>query len=305
MAEPVATREIVLTRADRAPRQRVFQMWTDPDHLARWWGPDGFTAPKVTSDPRAGGEVGLESSHAVTFAEVDGGTLVTVEARAALLAVPTLAALEGMRAGWSQSLQCLDDALTGADDRLVLLGHRYDAPPEVVLPCWLEEAHLRRWWGPDGFTCTTHEAGFRAGGRWGFTMHGPDGTDHPDLLTYDEIVPNERIVYTHGTPGAADPPFTGVVTFEEMAGGTVVSLRLAFDSPAPWDQVEERYHAHQGGAQTLARLGHHLAAERGGPGRWASNRAMPRASGRSRWASTTTRSSRDDDRWSHTFNGTS
>ncbi len=36
-------REIVSRRVLNAPRERVFKAWTDPDILAKWWGPKGFT----------------------------------------------------------------------------------------------------------------------------------------------------------------------------------------------------------------------------------------------------------------------
>jgi uncharacterized protein YndB with AHSA1/START domain len=38
-----ADREIVATRVFDAPRELVFDAWTDPKHIARWWGPRGFT----------------------------------------------------------------------------------------------------------------------------------------------------------------------------------------------------------------------------------------------------------------------
>jgi uncharacterized protein YndB with AHSA1/START domain len=47
--------EIVIERVLDAPRDRVFQAWTDPQHLARWWGPNGFTTPACRLDPRPGG----------------------------------------------------------------------------------------------------------------------------------------------------------------------------------------------------------------------------------------------------------
>src|ERR1700678_1388251 len=38
-------REFVITREFDAPRELVFKAWTDPKHLAQWWGPRGFTNP--------------------------------------------------------------------------------------------------------------------------------------------------------------------------------------------------------------------------------------------------------------------
>ena len=47
--------DLTITRILDAPRELVFEMWTNPDHLARWWGPAGFTASSCTVDPREGG----------------------------------------------------------------------------------------------------------------------------------------------------------------------------------------------------------------------------------------------------------
>ena len=42
-AEAASDREIVTTRVFDAPRERMFEAFSDPDRLARWWGPTGFT----------------------------------------------------------------------------------------------------------------------------------------------------------------------------------------------------------------------------------------------------------------------
>src|SRR5262249_11949437 len=51
----LADLELVITRVFDAPRGLVFKMWTDPRHLARWWGPQGFTLPSCDIELRAGG----------------------------------------------------------------------------------------------------------------------------------------------------------------------------------------------------------------------------------------------------------
>ena len=48
-------REIVLTRMFNAPRELVYKLWTDPKHVAKWWGPDGFTTPVCEIDLRPKG----------------------------------------------------------------------------------------------------------------------------------------------------------------------------------------------------------------------------------------------------------
>lgn len=47
--------EILSTRVFDFPRELIFRAWTEPDHLAKWWGPDGFTNTFHEFDPRPGG----------------------------------------------------------------------------------------------------------------------------------------------------------------------------------------------------------------------------------------------------------
>jgi|SRR5579863_24231 len=49
-------REILITRVFDAPRELVFEMWTDPKHLVHWWGPRGFTTTIQEMDVRPGGQ---------------------------------------------------------------------------------------------------------------------------------------------------------------------------------------------------------------------------------------------------------
>ena len=50
-----ADREIVISRVISAPRELVFEAFTEVRHLSRWWGPEGFTSPACTMDVRVGG----------------------------------------------------------------------------------------------------------------------------------------------------------------------------------------------------------------------------------------------------------
>lgn len=48
-------REIVATRLLDAPREIVFKMWTDPEHVVKWWGPNGFTTTIHEMEVKPGG----------------------------------------------------------------------------------------------------------------------------------------------------------------------------------------------------------------------------------------------------------
>lgn len=54
-AASTADREFVHSRLIDAPRERVFKAFSDPVHLARWWGPNGFSSTFSEFDFRPGG----------------------------------------------------------------------------------------------------------------------------------------------------------------------------------------------------------------------------------------------------------
>jgi uncharacterized protein YndB with AHSA1/START domain len=82
IADPVSRQEITITRILDAPRERVWRAWTEPEQLARWWGPPrGWTVPleTITMDVRPGGtfrltivndEDGYGAPHKAVYREV-------------------------------------------------------------------------------------------------------------------------------------------------------------------------------------------------------------------------------------------
>jgi uncharacterized protein YndB with AHSA1/START domain len=74
----------------------------------------------------------------------------------------------------------------------------FNYPQQLVYQAWTTPDHLKNWWGPNGFTNTFHTFDLRVGGRWTFTMHGPDKGNYsndctfvvirePALLVWDRI----------------------------------------------------------------------------------------------------------------------
>lgn len=52
----IGPQEILIERVFKAPRPLVFQVWSQPEHLAKWWGPAGFTTAECRVTPQTGGE---------------------------------------------------------------------------------------------------------------------------------------------------------------------------------------------------------------------------------------------------------
>src|SRR4051812_40008765 len=141
--------ETTVTRTFDAPRTLVWKAWTDPQMMARWWGPKGFINPLCEMDVRVGGKILihmqapngaihpmtgvfdevaepeclvfraipvddngkplLESLTTVTFHELADKTKVIIHASAAPIEPIGAEMLKGMNPGWSQSLERLAD----------------------------------------------------------------------------------------------------------------------------------------------------------------------------------------------------
>ncbi len=151
---PADKANLVLTRTFNAPAALVYKVWTDPYHLAQWWGPHHFTNPVCEVDLRPGGVIRihmkgpdgqmypsngtfqeivenerlvftstydgedgvpmLEALNTVTFTETDGKTVLTLHAQVLRVTEAVLPALDGMEEGWSQSLEKLADVIAAA-----------------------------------------------------------------------------------------------------------------------------------------------------------------------------------------------
>lgn len=150
------------------------------------------------------------------------------------------------------------------DSNEIHLTRVYEAPVRAVWDAWTDPEQVAQWWGPRGFTLTTHHKDLRAGGTWRYTMHGPDGTDYPNLATYHVVEPYRRLVYDHGATDDTPPLFHVTATFTEAGGRTTMDLVFRLSSPEAAAQIKAHIKA-AGGNATWDRLAEHL--EEGATGR--------------------------------------
>jgi len=90
-------------------------------------------------------------------------------------------------------------------------------------------------------------------------MHGPDGRDWDNKITYLEVVPPERLVYSHGDPGSPEQ-FHVTITFADEGARTRLTMHSRFPSVAVRDRLIREVHAVEGGTQTLNHLETYLAS---------------------------------------------
>lgn len=153
-------------------------------------------------------------------------------------------------------------------DREVVISRIISAPRELVFEAFTQVRHLSRWWGPEGFSTTTRSFEFRVGAAWDFVMHGPDGTDYQEWITWREIVPPERIALLHGESRDDPNSFESLLIFEPAGDETRLVMRTLFRTKQLRDEAVEKYHAIEGGQQTLRNLAAYVAEltqDAGGP----------------------------------------
>lgn len=144
-------------------------------------------------------------------------------------------------------------------DREIVLCRVYDAPRELVYRAWTDPEHIQHWFGPKGFTCTTHAIDMRVGGMWRFDMDGPDGKRYPNRMTFLQMKAPELIVFDHGVDSDDDPGrFRVTVTFDAQSNGkTVVTLRQLHPTKAQRD-AGIAFGAVELGNTTMDKLDAHL-----------------------------------------------
>ncbi len=146
---------------------------------------------------------------------------------------------------------------------VISLTRVYDAPLQSVWDAWTVPSEVEQWWGPRGFTLTTHSRDLRSGGHWHYTMHGPDGTDYENTTQYIEVVPQQRMVYDHG--GHKDRPalFRVTALFTERSGRTQLDMSMAFATPEVAAEMRG-FIKKAGGEATWDRLAEYLVKRHAG-----------------------------------------
>lgn len=120
--------------------------------------------------------------------------------------------------------------------------------PSTIFEAIQNADRLARWWGPKGFSNTFDTFDFQPGGRWVFTMHGPDGKDYLNESVFETIVPNNKVVIRH----ACAPLFRLTITLNEHPEGTLLLWEQAFDEDSVANAI--RHIVEPANEQNLDRL---------------------------------------------------
>lgn len=149
----------------------------------------------------------------------------------------------------------------------------YEAPVKTVWEAWTDPKQVAQWWGPRGFTLTTHSKDLRVGGNWNYTMHGPDGTDYPNITTYYEVETYSKLVYDHGASHDRPPLFRVTVVFTDLKGKTKMEMTMALATPEAAQEIK-KFIKQAGGDSTWDRLAEYLGKTTAGKEQFVINRSF-------------------------------
>ena len=110
---------------------------------------------------------------------------------------------------------------------------QYAATPAAVFAAMKDPARLARWWGPDGFSNCIDVFEFHTGGKWIFTMIGPDGTAYPNESVFSSIEADRELVIRH----TKQPHFQLKITLEPSSNGTLLRWVQTFADAAVADAM--------------------------------------------------------------------
>ena len=128
------------------------------------------------------------------------------------------------------------------------------ATPADVFGAIRDPQRLARWWGPDGFANEFDVFEFRPGGRWQFTMIGPDGRRQRNESVFAQIAPDAKVRIDH----VSAPRFVLTIELAASGTGTHLSWEQAFEDPAVAQSV--RHIVEPANEQNLDRLAAELRA---------------------------------------------
>lgn len=232
--EETKDREIRVSRVIDAPREMVFDAFTDPNQIVQWWGPRGFENSGDKIDVRPGGEwtfimngpdgaqypnrivfdeivrpEKITYTHSgdapddpdafkttVLFDDVNGKTKITMTG-----VFPSKSARDyvveqfGALQGAQDNLDKLEEHVATIRTKAFVIEREYDAPVALVFKAFTEADRLAQWWGPKGMEMVKCSVDLRPGGLFHYAMKSPQGHVMWGKFVYREIVAPKKLVF--------------------------------------------------------------------------------------------------------------
>jgi len=227
-AKTTADREIKISRILNAPRELVWETWTDPKHIDKWWGPVGFSTETHEIKVQEGskwlytmhGPNGMDFPNemiytevvkperivytnaapkfdcTVTFEKFSGKTKLTMSMVFASQEEYNFVVKEhGAIEGQVQTINRLEEHLSKMQEgKEFAISREFNAPRKLVYKVFTEAEHLAKWWGPPGAGITVSRFDFSPGGMFLYSAKSPMG-EMWGRFVYCEMTESERVVF--------------------------------------------------------------------------------------------------------------
>jgi uncharacterized protein YndB with AHSA1/START domain len=112
-------------------------------------------------------------------------------------------------------------------DKQIKIVREFNAPRHLVFKAWTTPELIKRWWNAKRGVVTLAEVDLRVGGKWRWVLVTPDGMEVAFHGVYQELVPDERMVYTEafeGVPNADESATLNTLTLVEKVGRTTATI---------------------------------------------------------------------------------
>jgi len=250
-----ANRQLAIQRLFKAPRELVFRMWTEPEHIKNWWGPNGFTntISKMDVHPGGGWELimhapdgtdyknrsvfvevvwlerivfdhvsGPKYRMTVSFSDKGNDTLVDIlmvfdSAEQLEQVIKVFRADEGLQQNMEKLEAYLyrDDSIIKGADDFVI-ERTFNAPADKVWSAITNRDEMAQWY------FDLQEFRPEIGFEFQFSG-GPEDRSYLHLCKVVKVVPGRMLTYSWRYEGYDGLTF---VTFELIPGGDKTTLRL-------------------------------------------------------------------------------
>lgn len=219
MMTTISDVETVVTRTFDAPRDLVFDAWTNAEHFAKWIGPRGISTHVTQFDVRPGGRYRFvqrtgggpehvfhgvyrevvrperlvstfvyegapqyEILNTMLLEERGGKTLMTLTSRFANKEHLEAMIASGMEEGMTEGFERMEEwlAFDVPQEPVLRIERTFDAPRDLVFACWTQPEHFKQWFMPEGFTVPHCTIDARPGGIMHFSSRWPEQFNMPD-----------------------------------------------------------------------------------------------------------------------------
>lgn len=249
-------------RCVNAPIATVWELWSDPNHLAKWWGPRGFRNTIHKHEFKSGGEWefimhgpdGKDYPNTWIYTEIVPMTRIVMDHSVAPKFTATIqfeavgdrtwiyfdmtfenpdvaeAIKDYAILGNEQNLERLEAALSEKTGVILaksfVLSRTFNAPVEILWEMWTNPEHMGKWWGPKDAAVGYSKMNFKRGGFYHYALMGSDGNKMWGKMFFKDIVPNKRLMFINAFSNEE-----GSITRHPMAPGWPLELlsTISFD----------------------------------------------------------------------------